>query len=113
MAGITIRLDTRQLDKLRHGLQPRAEQLLGKGAADIERGWKEQIVAKHVVDTGTYLNSVHVESAGPLARVVADGVEYGVYQEYGAKGRPARPCATPAVEAVRAGFIKAWKALFE
>ena len=42
-------------------------------------------------------------------RIVADGVEYGVYQELGTSRMTARPTAAPAVEAVRPGFEQAFK----
>jgi hypothetical protein len=45
---------------------------------------------------------------GPV-RVVADGVEYGLYQEMGTSRIPAHPFMRPAVEAVRAGFTQAMK----
>lgn len=52
---------------------------------------------------------------GPI-KVVADGVEYGINQEYGVEngfGRgiriPAHPFMVPAVEAVRPGFMQAFK----
>ena len=41
--------------------------------------------------------------------IVADGVEYGIYQELGQEGRPARPCARPAVESARPEFEAMFK----
>lgn len=43
---------------------------------------------------------------GPI-RVIADGVEYGLFQEMGTSRGAAQPFMKPAVEAVRAGFNKA------
>ena len=34
--------------------------VVDKTARDVERLWKQNIVTKHVIDTGAYLNSVHV-----------------------------------------------------
>lgn len=45
---------------------------------------------------------------GPV-KVVADGVEYALYQEWGTSKMPAQPFMTPAVEAVRPGFAKAFE----
>lgn len=42
-------------------------------------------------------------------RVVADGVEYGLYQEMGTVYVPAQPFMKPAVEEVRKGFGQAFK----
>jgi hypothetical protein len=40
-------------------------------------------------------------------RIVADGVNYGIYNEFGTSRMPAHPFMKPAAEAVRAGYIKA------
>jgi len=55
---------------------------------------------------------------GEVSRIVADGVHYGFWQEVGVEngfGRgiriPAHPFMTPAVEAVRPGFEKAFKGI--
>ena len=64
------------------------------------------------------LRKLIADTAGPIKpKVVADGVEYGIYQEYGVEngfGRgiriPAHPFMRPAVEAVRGQFNKAMRA---
>ena len=43
---------------------------------------------------------------GPV-RVIADGVQYGLYQEMGTSRIPAHPFMRPAVEAVRESFNQA------
>ncbi len=48
------------------------------------------------------------KGAAPV-RVVADGVHYGIYQEFPTAGRPARPCAKPAAEAVAPTYRKAMR----
>jgi hypothetical protein len=40
-------------------------------------------------------------------RIVADGVEYGAYQELGTSRIPPHPFMKPAAEAVRPGYVKA------
>ena len=63
------------------------------------------------------LRALIAQTKGPVQpAIVADGVEYGLFQEMGVEngfGRgiriPARPFMRPAVEAVRAGFTKAMK----
>lgn len=42
-------------------------------------------------------------------RIVADGVEYGLYQETGTSRMAAQPFMVPAVEKVRPGFVEAFK----
>ena len=44
-------------------------------------------------------------------RIVADGVEYGLYQEMGTERMGAHPFMVPAVEQVRPGFAQAFKGL--
>ena len=64
------------------------------------------------------LRKMIAETAGNIRpKVVADGVEYGIYQEYGVEngfGRgiriPAHPFMRPAVEAVRRQFNEAMRA---
>lgn len=110
MANITVRVDTNRITALLNGLGPRAESVLDVAARQVEAGWKQNIVAKNVIDTGDYLNSVHVEqSHPPFERTIADGVDYGIYQEYGHHRVAARPCATPALEAEREPFLRAWR----
>jgi hypothetical protein len=109
---ISVKVDTKRIALLLNGLGPKAEEVLDVAARHIEVEWKRHIVEKDVVDTGAYLNSVHVTAEhGAFARVVADGVEYGIYQEDGTSSRGARPCGTPALEAERRPFLEAWKEL--
>ena len=55
------------------------------------------------------LKQLIANTGGPaVRRVIADGVEYGVWIETGTSRMPARPCAKPAVEAVQSGFEKAF-----
>lgn len=48
-----------------------------------------------------------LSAQGDVVRLVADGVEYGIYQELGTSKAPAQPFMTPAVEAMRPRFAKA------
>ena len=109
-----VTLDTHKLDVLQTGAGKKVDAILDKAAHDVEAGWKENIILKHVIDTGAYLNSVHVEGEHkPFERVIADGVEYGIFNEYGTSRMPARPCAGPAVEAVKDSFFEAMAGVFK
>jgi hypothetical protein len=113
MSDIEIKLDTRGLDFLIGNVSTKAEQLLDAGAHKIEKRWKEYIVAKKVIDTSAYLNSIHVKGEHKaLEREISDGVDYGIHQEYGTIHFGARPCATPAVEDERKPLTESWKKLF-
>lgn len=112
--NIRVVLDTKRLDMIMNGLNTKANQVLDVGASQIEAGWKRYIVEKDVIDTGAYLGSVGVrEEHEPFERVISDGVEYGIYQEFGTSHLAARPCAGPAVEDERGPFSRAWEALFK
>lgn len=80
-----------------------------------------EIVTKDIIDTGALLNSIHVEpKVENMQRTVADGVEYGVYQEFGHLTRmgkskdwvgpqnfvPARPFMLPGVLRAMDGFAE-------
>jgi HK97 gp10 family phage protein len=107
--GIEIVLDTRGLQQLLGSMDDRAEKVLDVAARNIERGAKEFAP----VDTGALKNSIHVEKPGPLERIVGDGVNYGIYQEYGTSRMPAQPWLTPAVEKERGQLEAAWKELLK
>lgn len=47
------------------------------------------------VDTGTLKNSIHVEPAGLGKRNLVDGVEYGIFLEFGTVRMSARPFMSP------------------
>lgn len=49
------------------------------------------------IDTGTLVNSIHVEPAGRMKRLLVDGVEYGVFLEFGATNLAPRPFFGPTV----------------
>ena len=107
MANIVITLDTRKLDALITGTDPRAGQIVKGGAFSVLG--KSQTLCP--VDTGAGKNSLHAEEKGPLTWWVVDGVEYGVYQElgfhhHGSGAFIQNPFMVPAVEWVRPQFEK-------
>ena len=107
-----VKLDTRKLDVLIAQTDPRAQAIVS-GAAFSVQG-KAQALAP--VDTGALKNSIHAEQKGPLLWWVADGVEYGIFQELGHHTKsgsfvPAQPFMVPAVEWVRPQFQKSWREL--
>lgn len=60
------------------------------------------------------LNMLIRECKGEPKRILHDGVEYGIYQEFGfthyisGAQVPAQPFMTPALEAIRPAFEKGW-----
>jgi hypothetical protein len=60
------------------------------------------------VDDTKLLKLIAATKSPVKPAIVADGVEYGKYLEFGTERMGARPCARPAVEIVRPGFEKAF-----
>lgn len=113
MVVASIKLDTRNLDRLMTDLRPRAEAILTSAAIDVQR---RAILKTLRVDTGAMKAGWRWESSGTLRRVIYNTQEYALYHELGfhAHGTwvPAMPMLRPAVEEVRATIIQAWRRLF-
>jgi HK97 gp10 family phage protein len=95
-----IKLDTTALDALARSLGTNTENAVAAIAYQLEGVTKANVIAKDIIDTGALLGSIHAEDKGDAVWWVADGVEYGIYQEFGTHRIAARPFMTPAVEAV-------------
>lgn len=109
MAGITVRINKAKLLELERECPGRARQVIQKIAQDVEQEIKQSFSAQSPsspgnppgVDTGTLKNSIIAEPGDNADEwVVHDGVEYGVYLEYGTSKMAARPFFLPAVEKV-------------
>ena len=94
------RLDTRELDRIIRDAPVKAEKALAAAAFQV------QAVAQSraPVDTGALKNSIGTERKSRFTYWVADGVEYGIYQEFGTSRMAAHPFMVPAVESVREQF---------
>lgn len=108
--GAVLYLDTALLDKITEEIQPRAANVvLEYGilmAGDAAKGAP--------VDTSALRNSILSESGmtGNLMYTVSDGVEYGVWQEFGTSRVPAHPFLIPAIEKWTSKFLTAFEDLF-
>lgn len=83
-------------------------------AAVRETAYAVEARAKQVVPvrTGNLRNSIQTDAEpGALRATVGTGVDYAIYVEYGASGRPPRPYLTPAAEAERPEFARRMRAL--
>lgn len=76
--GVSVTVDTRVLDGLMASSQGVAAEVLQRAALEFETEAK----VRAPVDTAALRNSIHTEGGG-MAYTVSDGVEYGVYQEFG------------------------------
>lgn len=97
-AGVTI--TNNRLGALASRLRPQVSQIIRKAAFDVEARSKELVP----VDTGALQNSIQSEMTGDLSAVVAVGMEYAPYVEYGTSRSAAQPYLTPAADAVRPGL---------
>lgn len=66
-------------------------------AEEVAEQVRENIVNQDVIDTGALLDSIVAEQPSEDLTLVRDGVEYGVYQEFGTSRIAARPFFTPAI----------------
>ena len=104
---VTVRLE--KLEAMKNGLGPKAEALLDVAAAHIEGMAKQMAPYK----TGALRNSIKPEKDKPFSRRIGDGVEYGIYQEFGTSRMGAQPFMVPALERERPVFLRGWEALFK
>lgn len=107
MPGVTIK--SNRLGSIAAGLMPKARGAVQKAAFDVEARAKELVP----VDTGALKNSIQSEMTGDLSAVVAVGMEYAPYVEYGTSRGAAQPYLTPAADMVRPGFEAAVKQLVD
>lgn len=110
MAAVSsIKLDTTVLDRITRELQPKAEQIVKSGAFVLEGRAKQRAP----VDTGALANSITSTRQAPLLWWVHDGVEYGIYQEFGTYKMAAQPFMVPSVESFRTEFNRMLAELFK
>lgn len=69
-------------------------------AEEVAEHVRENIVSSDIIDTGALLDSIAADQPNEYITTVHDGVEYGVYQEFGAprNNLAARPFFIPALE---------------
>lgn len=106
---IVAKLDTSALDRLTAELERRADRIIASTAFDIEVEAKK----RSPLDTGALRSSIMAEAKARLLWWVHDGVEYGIYQEYGTYKIAAHPFMFPAVEKSRAKFVAKFAELFK
>ncbi len=96
----SIRLDTKRLDEIAAKLGVNTDGAVKAVAFQVEG------IAKTLapVDTGALRNSIHTEKMEEGTYMVADGVEYGIYQELGTHKMAAHPFLVPALEQVAKQF---------
>lgn len=106
---VRVRIDTAVLDRIIAQAPGRASEIVRSGATALQG----RAMTLAPVDTGALKNSIHTEPKGALTQWVADGVEYGIFQEYGTSRMAAHPFMTPAAMWVLPRYLAEWKRLFE
>lgn len=96
-----IKLDMKRLDEIARKLDTNRENALKRIAFQVEAHIKKYIQQKHIIDTGAYFNSILAEPINPELWWVHDGVDYGIWQEFGHHNVAPRTAFTPAVEDTR------------
>jgi HK97 gp10 family phage protein len=111
ISGHRAVLDTAVLDRITAEMKPKARAIVEK------YGWNiaSQSAQNAPVDTGALHDSILSESkmTGEMTFTVSDGVEYGVYQEFGTSKMGAWPFMRPAIEKWAARFQAAFSELFK
>ena len=104
-------LDTTVLDRITANLKPGATRIVNTYGIAIA-GDAAQMAP---LETGALRNSILSESkmTGELTFTVQDGVEYGVYQEFGTSRMAAHPFMIPAIEKWAQKFQDAFASLFK
>ena len=127
----TVRLDTRELDRIAKGLNRKRDKIVEGLAFEVERDAK--IKAPYITGAlegslytrtkrgGTqpkkFAGHVYTEIPAPSGKVIAvvgSGIEYAAYVEYGTHKMGARPYLGPAVEgkARKLNDGSTWRELF-
>ena len=111
MAGttaVTIRIVSNKLDATAAAYHAGAVVAVEKAGRAIEAAAKARV---HVI-TGTLQRSITTAiSNGGLTAHVGPSVEYGLYEEFGARGRGPHPFLRPAAELVAPQFAGDMQAL--
>lgn len=105
---MTVRLDTHKLDMIIATFPAQSEEVVKAGAQAV----KGYAAAGAPVDTGALKDSINEAKKGDLLYHVADGVEYGIYQELGTSRMRAHSFMVPAVERAQKQYTDLWRALF-
>lgn len=105
----SVKLDTTVLDRITRDLDVNTSEALQSIAFQVEAEAKPL----SPYDTGALRSSLHTEKKGKNLYWVADGVEYGIYQELGTYKMAAHPFMVPAVEKVIRFIHTKWGGLFK
>lgn len=99
--GVTVRVVFNRIPAYTAALHAGAVAEVERSAREIEAAAKGRV---HVI-TGTLQRSIHtVIAGGGLTATVGPSVAYGIYEEFGSRGRGPHPFMRPAAELVLPRF---------
>lgn len=107
--SVTVRYEATILNEMIRRAPGATNEAVGKIAAQAAGHAKD--FAPY--DTGALQNSIEAENISPGLWEVHDGVEYGIYQEFGTHKMAAHPFIAPAIEMVWNELLDpaTWKAV--
>ncbi|MBU2038345.1 MAG: HK97 gp10 family phage protein [Gammaproteobacteria bacterium] len=125
---ITVKLDTRELERIAKGLNTKTDKIVEALAFEVEADAKQRAPVR----TGNLRNSIHTRTkhnstlravtfmvdipspSGKIIAVVGSGVNYASYVEFGTYKMASRPYLGPAVEskAAKLNSGETWRELF-
>lgn len=105
--GVTVRIVSNRLPSLPAAARAAVSAEVKRTAFAVEADGKRRAPVR----TGRLRGSIHTEFPSETSAVVGPSVEYGIYVEFGSRGRGARPFMRPAAEAVLPGFAARVRAI--
>src|SRR5258706_11186897 len=111
IAGHGAVLDPSILDRITANIRPGARRIVNTYGLAIA----SEAAQNAPIDTGALRSSILAESkmTDDMTFTVQDGVEYGVYQEFGTSRMAAHPFLIPAIESWAERFQQAFAELFK
>lgn len=107
-ATIVIQFD--RFPEIAAAMQDLAAAVVRNASFDVEGQAKNRVP----VDTGALKNLISTEFEDDgLTGIIASGMEYATFVEYGTKRMSAQPYMTPAAEAVAPAYIAAMKQMLQ
>jgi phage gpG-like protein len=109
LAQIDVRLNLSRLQQLAGELHGNVDQAVEQIAKQAVTEVQAVIVDKDIIDTGALLNSITYWKIGDAQYAVSDGVDYGIYNQFGHRTPgggwfPARPFMDVGVLTACQGF---------
>ena len=109
LLGGLVTVNSTGLTRLTGNVADIVDTVLRKGAFDVVDTAVAIAEQKHIVDTGDLVNSIQVQfpRSKKLFYFIGPTVDYAIFQEFGSRGRAARPFMRPALNKHRPFILAA------